>query len=422
MSIKTTESKEEYSYQFSKGSPETRPDVTAKWIFLNDETTKKVRIHFRHFFHWYHVICCVALTITLISIIVYGANGTFDAKTHWTYAPLERDTLPSPPKKLFTNFKIIHTAHLAITAAFIPFFALLYFLVLVLPFPLSSLIMTCFCMRKRIRGLTKVEPLDPTDTAYKRFSNVYLVWFDHNLLTGHAGLKYTFFAFSSAFLTVLVAQVVGITEFFSLFMIWVYPFFGTLILWHYEFTAGDAVAQAREIARSASRRGGVSEKVEGQESVSQFGFSERTSPMIDQESPSVFSDLSGNVLALDNNIQAFVERLQEINLSYMPVTVAMLMVLIPFAQITTYFAEMVSEDSGNVQAYVYVSFIYFVFMVAANLTVFLLHHINFVIMKNFFVTEFIVTTIHVIGYILIPITVLAQTRDDGTIYGIALVP
>lgn len=395
---------------------------TARWMFHKDETTRELRKHFRKLFYWFHVLCAIFLLVTLIVIIVYGANGTFNAQIYWTYSPLERDTTPSPPKAFFTNFRIIHTAHLAVACAFIPFFAMLYYLSLILPSPLSLFLMSCCGMGRRARNYEKAGKLDPDDDSYEHFSKVYLAWFDRNLLTGHAGFKFTFYAFSMAFITVVVAHAVGITDFFALFMLWVYPFFGFLILWHYEYSTGTLIANAHDAAKRGKSimESFLNPLPEPQEDP--YGLVPSQSSTMQTESSTPIGFAGDAMKTADDKIQDFVDFLGRTGVGYTPVFVAKMMILIPFAEIITYFAEMVSEDSGAVGSEVYVVVIYYIFMIITILLVFWLHNIHFIILRNIFIAEFIIQTTVVAGCILIPLVFLGSTRNEGIVYGIALVP
>ena len=354
-------------------------------------------------FRMLHIIFATVLLLTSLAIIIAAATGDLSSKVYITNSALRRNL--APPPGLFTEFNIISSSHLFWVALFIPLISGLYHLVLALPGPTMNWIQS-FGMSPDdyARKMAGGEVNDYDELPFER-NNIYLAWFDLNLIYGAAGLKHIPYGLCSGLFVILVGELVGITEIFQLIALFIFVFFGFMMFWWIEYNEGEMLR--RSFRRE--KRGGDAKKG-------------RLRPIGEEET--IFDDVVDVIGdAYDVTTDTF-ERLQDSLFkslgSWLPFTSAVISIMYVIAVTMTYFGVMVSENSNAIEWSVYLAVSYFIAYIAITLLLMWLHHMDVVIFEEYLRMEMFLNTIHAIAYAAIPLAVVLQTRNQQFLYGISV--
>jgi hypothetical protein len=356
--------------------------------YISDKENREAAADRAFYYEWFWVMHCMAaillLSVSVVVIVLWGIDD-LKTRTYVTISALRKN--PALPPKLFTDFEIIFTSRLGWTFV-IPMICGLYHLVLCFPGWLIPRRAPCMLASEE-RELAESLLIENEYGQLKGNENpFYYAWFQKNLLFGASGIKFLVYGISSGLYTVLVSELVGITDFFQLSTNFLLIFFGFASLWNLEFSKSQHVHEVLNRTRSISRD-------------------------VDEE------DSLTQILLIPAETQAFIrDTIEDLKGYGFAFFLSIISIGLPFASVLVYFIIAVAEDSSGVDSSVYVAVSYFFIYIPVSLLLMLLFHMDVALSRNYMQMELILTTIHFIAYSAIILVVVLVPRDEHRLYGI----
>lgn len=386
-------------------NPKTRSDFVANLVLRDDQKTNRIRGTYYFAFWWTHLIAAFCLLASAISIISAAAAGFLKTDIYWTVAALRKNT--AAPPEFFTDFEKINSAGLY-WFFWIPLISGLFHFGLVMPAPLSRFLVQWWMTTKEYA--THMRRLDEQNRYGEQnidTNTFYFIWFEKNLLYGGSGLKHCFYGTSAAFFTVMVATLVGVTDFFLLSAVWLFTLFGFLNLWYMEYSHGHMARSAHHMAMKE-----VTELTGDEVPSGDITGDEGESTVFFDDKP------QKREYTIEELVEAFQDRLMRLNTSWTPIVFTMISIFLPFILIIVYFSIMLAEDSGEVAWYVWTAVIYYIFYLIISITLVVCYHMDVAILADYLFLEMILSIIHVFAFVFIPLAVIFTPHADSHLYGI----
>jgi len=377
--------------------PEPRKTRTGYtlWIQGDSKAAKAERQSYYRTFWWFHACSACILLASSIAIIITAAVGDLHTKVYITISALRKN--PTPPPGLFTDFETIGDVHIFWFGIFIPLFCgVLYHL----PLAIYGLPIRLF----RTATMTNKEYIQFEDDYKNGVVNnygvlewdenpYYLAWYERNLLYGASGIKHMLYGVSSSLYTVMVAELVGVTDFFLLSAAFLLTLFGFLNLWYLEYS------HARNLHA-------IKEKVQEEERGSELIAGEETDKEPDEaEEDDVFIRLTVEMKDF------IVESIENLGGNWVSLTLSLIGVFLPFILILTYFAVAVRADSSALNDVVYIAVSYYIYYITLTFILMWMYHMDIAFSSSYLWIELILSTFHILAYTVIVLTVVILPRD-----------